>query len=189
MSTTRNPVRFPTKPKTFRLPVSAKTVASAEVKLERTLDSAANVSPELLFRAYAEKPHKDRPRKFITVKIFKTKREMRKAFQAEFGDTCSESFAALFQAYERQLYCANQPMQVSPDFGTMFLFRGSCRCGIIAHECFHAAISWARLYNLDAMDHGPGLNSSANSPEEVTAYVQGYLVAQISYKIGDYIHN
>lgn len=72
----------------------------------------------------------------------------------------------------------------NPYMGTLHFHPKSLTAGVIAHECFHAAISWAARQGCVPFcgdkEHGKGRD---HDNEELCAELCGHLVAQIVTKI------
>lgn len=117
-------------------------------------------------------------RLFITVVIFPNPTQLRRHLLAS-NRHPGRGCLAMFSPHTTRSYRKGRDPRTSPEFGTLFLCRPHLGSELLAHECGHVALAWARRMRIRDLQpddvrwssrHNVQLRSS---PEERFCYTLG----------------
>ena len=129
----------------------------------------------VVFRIWTDKNRRGR---YLTVRIFPTREEMREHIHAAPGWRERRSYAANCEAitrtYSAVLTKRGGRLQRTRKLGEVLFHRGNLGSGIVTHEMGHAALHWSSLRRWSmALTVG-----HASRGEERLCWVLGWLVTQ-----------
>ena len=139
------------------------------------------------FRIY---PERGLSRLFFRVRIFRTVAQMQwylrhgherhgGCYPRPPGRHCK----GMCSTYTRYRVSSPQRRRTTPELGEIVLAANYTGTRIVAHECTHAALGWARRRGLDVRDQGRGRYISG--AEERLCGVLGDLAGQIARQLWD----